>query len=66
MKGGILGHDQQQTSFIDTVQVLHSRWTLGQVVTAVAESGMRIVSLEEEQGVKSDDAGKLMRLHVIE
>ncbi len=30
---------------------------MGEVVTAVAESGLRLLLLDEEQGVKADDRG---------
>lgn len=38
-------------------QVLMRKWTLGDVVTAVAEAGLVVMLLEEEQGVKADDKG---------
>lgn len=37
--------------------VLLRRWTLGEVVTAVADAGLRVVVLEEEPGAKLDDGG---------
>lgn len=33
------------------------QWALGEVVTAVCEARLVICSLEEEPGVKADDAG---------
>lgn len=38
-------------------QVLMRKWTLGEVVMAVAEAGLVLMLLEEEQGVKADDKG---------
>lgn len=39
------------------LQVLLRQWTLGEIVTSVARSGLVISCLEEEQGVRADDAG---------
>jgi len=49
----LLGEAERQA--LPTVQL--RRWTLGEIVTAVAQSGLRIVWLEEEPNTKSDDAG---------
>ncbi|GFR41942.1 hypothetical protein Agub_g2736, partial [Astrephomene gubernaculifera] len=38
-------------------RVLERRWGLGEVVSAVAGAGLRVVLLEEEAGVRLDDAG---------
>ncbi|GAX76746.1 hypothetical protein CEUSTIGMA_g4193.t1 [Chlamydomonas eustigma] len=38
-------------------QVLLRRWTLGDIISAVAASGMRVLWMDEEQGVKGDDKG---------
>lgn len=38
-------------------QVLLRQWTLGEVVTAVADAGLLLQQLKEEPGVKLDDAG---------
>ncbi len=48
-----------QVSFSGAPQVLLRRWTLAEVVTAVAEAGLTLAGLEEEQGVKKDDKGEL-------
>lgn len=45
------------------LQVVLRRWTLGEVVTSVAEAGFAVVHLDEEQGVKKDDAGMLCLSH---
>lgn len=37
--------------------VLLRRWGLGEVVTAVCVSGLRVVLLDEEPGARPDDAG---------
>ncbi len=37
--------------------VLLRRWGLGEVVSAVCVSGLRVVLLDEEPGVRPDDAG---------
>ena len=45
------GSDEQQQG----VQL--RQWSLGEVVTAVCEAGLVMQCLEEEPGVKADDAG---------
>ncbi len=37
--------------------MLLRKWTLGEVVTAVASSGLRVLLLQEEPNVKADDRG---------
>jgi len=37
--------------------VRHRRWTLGEVVTAVAEGWMCVQQLQEEMGTKAADHG---------
>lgn len=45
------------SSGADEAGVLHRRWSLGEVITAIAAAGLVIVRLEEEAGAKLDDEG---------
>lgn len=54
---GKFGVPRSSTVDSQHMQVYLRRWTLGDVVTAVAQAGLCVVELEEEPTVKLDDKG---------
>ena len=52
-----VAYSKQLNESRDRRTVLERHWNLGEVVTAVASAGLRIMLLEEEGGVRGSDEG---------
>lgn len=55
--GSSVAYSKYSSSSPDVAGVQLRPWGLGEVVTAVCEAGLVLQCLEEEPGVKADDAG---------